>query len=151
MAESVLADHDGTQAKKVMKVKAKRKSGSASITPSSRDPDSSPERAPVDAPPPLDPTHSYMEDCVAFMKHAIDTAAGRMAFPAARREKVIIELVNIGMHFGLEGLDGVLLGGDEVAKDGELFADVGEEREQLGGAARCVNLEYGYSLQYAYQ
>ena len=108
MAESVLADHDGTQAKKVMKVKAKRKSGSASITPSSRDPESSPERAPVvDAPPPLDPTHSYMEDCVAIMKHAIDTAAGRMAFPAARREKVVIELVNIGMHFGLEGLDGV--------------------------------------------
>ena len=110
MAESVLADHDGTRAKKVMKVKAKRKSGSASITPSSRDPESSPERAPVvDAPPPLDPTHSYMEDCVAIMKHAIDTAAGRMAFPAARREKVVIELVNIGMHFGLEGLDGVTL------------------------------------------
>ena len=80
-------------------------------TSSAKDPESSPDFAEkdcADEPPPLDPTHSYLEDCIAVTKHAIDVAAGRVAFQNARREKVVVELVNLGMYFALEGIKGIL-------------------------------------------
>ena len=106
MAGSVLANtSDKDKPKAAEKKKARRRSAAANS--SAKDPESSPEFSATDEAPPLDPSHTYMEDCIAIMKHAIEIAALRVAFPHARREKVVVELANIGMHFGLEGLDGV--------------------------------------------